>query len=89
MKLQYFPDTDTLYIDLRDEPSTESEEIAPDVIADYNAVGQIVGIGIDAASAKVDLTAVDVSNLPQVRVYSIAPQRPDVAAVGASAARAS
>jgi len=88
MKIQYFPDTDTLYIDLRDEPSTESEEIAPDVVADYNAAGQIVGISIDVASAKVDLTAVDISDLPHVRVYSTPPQQPEAVAVGASAAHA-
>ncbi len=86
MKLQYFPDTDTLYIDLRSEPSTESEEIAPDVVADYNASGQIVGIGIDLASTKIDLTAVDIRDLPHVHVFSQAAQRPEATAVGASAA---
>ncbi len=88
MKLQYFPDTDILYIDLRDEPSTESEEIAPDVVADYNATGQIVGISIDSASTKVDLAAVDVRDLPHVRVYSTPAQPPEAVAVGASAAHA-
>ncbi len=88
MKLQYFPDTDTLYVDLRDEPATESEEIAPDVVADYNTAGQIVGISIDSASTKVDLTAVDVRDLPHVRVYSTPPQQPEAVAVGASAAHA-
>ncbi len=88
MKLQYFPDTDTLYIDLRNEPSTESEEIAPDVVADYNTAGQIVGISIDSASTKVDLTAVDVRDLPHVRVYSTPPQQPEAIVVGASAAHA-
>ena len=36
MKLHYYPETDMLYIDLLDEPSVESEEIAPDIIVDYN-----------------------------------------------------
>ncbi len=88
MKIHYFPDTDTLYIDLRNEPSTESEEIAPDVVADYNTAGQIVGISIDSASTKVDLAAVDVRDLPHVRVYSTPPQQPEAVAVGASAAHA-
>ncbi len=88
MKPQYFPDTDTLYIDLRNEPSTESEEIAPDVVADYNTAGQIVGISIDSASTKVDLTAVDARDLPHVRVYSTPPQQPEAIAVGASVAHA-
>ncbi len=88
MKIHYFPDTDALYIDLRNEPSTESEEIAPDVVADYNTAGQIVGISIDSASTKVDLTAVDISDLPHVRVHSTPAQTPEAVAVGASAAHA-
>ena len=34
MKIQYFPETDTLSIRLNDKPSIESEEIAPDVVVD-------------------------------------------------------
>jgi uncharacterized protein YuzE len=32
MKIQYFPETDTLSIRLNDKANTESEEIAPDVV---------------------------------------------------------
>jgi uncharacterized protein YuzE len=32
MKIQYFPDTDTLYIDLADRPSVESEVIHENLI---------------------------------------------------------
>jgi uncharacterized protein YuzE len=54
MKLRYFPNTDTLYINLKERPSPESEEIAPEVIVDFDSDGDVVGITIDQASNKLD-----------------------------------
>jgi uncharacterized protein YuzE len=64
MKLNYYPDTDSLYIDLSEETSVESREISAGVVLDYDAEGNLVGIDIDNASAKVDLHKVTVSKLP-------------------------
>lgn len=66
MKLEYFADTDSLYIDFRDQPSVESAEIASGVIVDYDAHGRVVGIDIDNGSRNVDLTRVVLSKLPGV-----------------------
>ena len=55
MKLSYHPDTDSLYIDLSEQPSAESREISAGVVLDYNAQGNLVGIDIDNASRKVQL----------------------------------
>jgi uncharacterized protein YuzE len=54
MKVQYFPDTDTLHLTLQDEPSVESEEVSPDIILDFDANGNVIGITIDQASRKPD-----------------------------------
>ena len=64
MKLNYFPETDSLYIDLSEQPSTESREISEGVVLDYDASGNLVGIDIDNASAKVDLANLTLSRLP-------------------------
>lgn len=64
MKLDYFADTDTLYIGLVDRPSVESEEIADGIVVDYDAAGQVVGIEIDPASGKVDLERLQLAGLP-------------------------
>jgi uncharacterized protein YuzE len=64
MKLSYFPDTDSLYIDLAEHPSTHSREVSEGVVLDYDAAGNLVGIDIDNASTKVDLAALVVSRLP-------------------------
>jgi len=64
MKVNYFPDTDSLYIDLSERPSTESREISEGVVLDYDASGNLVGIDIDNASTKVELHRFVVSKIP-------------------------
>ncbi len=64
MKLNYYAETDSLYIDLAMAPSSESREISGGVILDYDAVGNLVGIDIDNASIKVELKELILSNLP-------------------------
>lgn len=64
MKLNYHPDTDSLYIDLSGQPSVESREVSEGVVLDYDASGNLVGIDIDNASSKVDLDHLVLSKLP-------------------------
>jgi uncharacterized protein YuzE len=64
MKVNYFPDTDSLYIDLSERTSTESREVSEGVVLDYDSDGNLVGIDIDNASAKVQLDKLTVSKLP-------------------------
>ena len=55
MILNYYPETDSLYINLSEQPSVESQEISEGILLDYDADGQLVGIDIDNASNKVDM----------------------------------
>jgi uncharacterized protein YuzE len=64
MKLHYYRETDSLYIDLVDRPSVESRQVAPGVVLDFDASGVLVGIDIDHASRKLDLTKVETIALP-------------------------
>ena len=64
MKINYFPDTDSLYIDLSEQPSAESREVSEGVVLDYDASGNLVGIDIDNASTKVELHRFVVSKIP-------------------------
>ena len=64
MKLEYFADTDSLYVDFRNQPSVESAEISTGIVVDYDADGRVAGIDIDNASRKVDLTRVVLNRLP-------------------------
>ena len=64
MKISYYPDTDSLYIDLSEQPSAESREISVGVVLDYDAQGRLVGIDIDNASNKVELKRLTLTKLP-------------------------
>ena len=64
MKLSYYPETDSLYIDLASRPSTESQEVSEGVVLDYDAQGNLVGIDIDHASWKLNLREVITSQIP-------------------------
>ena len=64
MKLNYYPETDSLYIDLSELPSVESREISEGVILDYDTDGRLVGIDIDNASHKVEMEKLILSKLP-------------------------
>lgn len=55
MKLAYYANTDSLYIDLSEQTSVSSREVSEGVVLDYDAAGQLVGIDIDNASRKVQL----------------------------------
>ena len=64
MKLNYYPETDSLYIDLSEKASVESREISEGVVLDYDAEGNLVGIDIDNASTKVQLKELSLRKLP-------------------------
>lgn len=64
MKFNYYPDTDSLYIELRDQPGAEAREIAPGVVLDFDDEGQLVGIDIDHASRSVNLSELQATSLP-------------------------
>jgi uncharacterized protein YuzE len=66
MKLNYYSDTDSLYIDLSEQPSVESREISEGIVLDYDAAGNLVGIDIDNASRKVELNKLTLNKLPAV-----------------------
>ena len=64
MKLSYYPETDSLYIDLSDQPSAMSQEVREGVVLDYDAEGRLSGIDIDNASKEIDLGEVVLEKIP-------------------------
>ena len=60
MIFEYHPDTDMLYIKLGAGVSTESEEVAPGIVLDFDERDQVIGIEIEDAStlARVTLSPV-------------------------------
>ena len=64
MKLHYYPETDSLYIELTSAPGAEAREIVEGLVVDLDADGNVVGLDIDHASRKLDLTKVETIALP-------------------------
>ncbi len=64
MKLHYYPETDSLYIELRSEPGNKTREIAEGLNVDFNAKGEVVGLDIENASRHLDLTTLETVALP-------------------------
>jgi uncharacterized protein YuzE len=64
VKLHYYPETDSLYIELKDTPGVETREIADGLNADLDADGVVVGLDIDRAAATLDLSTLEAVALP-------------------------
>jgi uncharacterized protein YuzE len=64
MKINYYPDTDSLYIDLSYKASVDSVEVSPGVVLDYDEQGNLVGIDLDEASTKLEITELILNRLP-------------------------
>ncbi len=66
MKMHYDPVTDSLYLEFSERAGTDTVEIAPGVVADFAADGSLVGLDIDHASQKLDLSRLETVGLPQI-----------------------
>lgn len=52
MKIRYFPDTDTLFIEFRDTPVVETRDLDEDTLLEVDAQGNICAITIEHASTR-------------------------------------
>jgi uncharacterized protein YuzE len=59
MKLHYYPETDGLYIELKDIPGVQAREVALSLNVDLDEKGEVVGFDIDHASRKLDLSKIE------------------------------
>lgn len=60
MKVSYYPETDSLYIELSDKPGADSQEVKPGIVLDLDEDGDLVGLDIDQASKKVSLSKLEI-----------------------------
>ena len=71
MKLHYYPETDSLYMEFSERPGVETREVCEGVNVDLDSRGNLVGFDIDSASRVLDLTHLEATTLP-LRSYQIA-----------------
>lgn len=58
MKIRYFADTDTLWIELSDAAIAQTRDLADDTLVDVDAHGQVCAITMEHASSRVDVSGV-------------------------------
>jgi len=63
MKVHYFDDTDTLYIEFRSDTIVESRDLDHDTVLDLDAEGQVCAITMEHASQRTDLPDIKVEGL--------------------------
>jgi uncharacterized protein YuzE len=58
MKIRYFQDTDTFYIEFRSAGVAETRDLDEDTLLDLDAEGKICGITVEHARTRVEEVAV-------------------------------
>ena len=64
MKLHYYPETDSLYVELKAGPGAETREVSDGLNVDLDAAGGVLGFDIDHASKRFDLSKLETEALP-------------------------
>ncbi len=64
MKLHYYPETDSLYVEFKTGPGTETVEVTEGLNVDLDEEGAVVGFDIDYASRRLDLSTLETTALP-------------------------
>jgi uncharacterized protein YuzE len=72
VRLFYYPETDSLYVEFQDRPSVDTREIWPDIRLDMDEEERPVGLDIDHASLSLDLNVLEARGLPHVSVSGAA-----------------
>jgi len=55
MKIRYFQDTDTLYIEFKETPVAETRDLDENTLLDVDRDGNICGITVEHASERTDI----------------------------------
>ena len=63
MKVLYFEDTDTLYIEFRDADISETRELDEDTLIDVDATGAVCAITFEHASRRTDVNHLHVEGI--------------------------
>ena len=63
MKVSYFADTDTLYIELKSTGVVETRDLDENTLLDVDAQGNIVSITMEHASRRTDIQNITLSGI--------------------------
>ena len=63
MKMSYFDDTDTLYIEFKGDTVAETKDLDENTILDLDADGNIIAITVEHASKRTDVHQITLSGI--------------------------
>ena len=64
MKFQYYPETDSLYVEFKAGPGAETREVLDELNVDLDVNGSVLGFDIDHASKRFDLSTLETKPPP-------------------------
>ena len=64
MKIKYFQDTDTLYIEFRPVEAAETRDLDENTLLEIDSDGKICGITVEHASDRTDIPAFSFEQIP-------------------------
>jgi len=64
MKIRYFAETDTLYIEFRDVPVVETRDLDENTLLDLDAEGAIAAITVEHASDRAGIPTFSYEQVP-------------------------
>jgi uncharacterized protein YuzE len=65
MKVKYFSDTDTAYIEFSNQDVAETRDINENILIDLDKNGQLVGMTIEHADAQANLSEISFQQMTQ------------------------
>jgi len=63
MKMNYYDDTDTLYIEFRESDVVETKDLDENTLLDLDQDGQIIAITVEHASQRTDINNLVLSGI--------------------------
>lgn len=67
MKVEYYPDTDSLYIQLKEGEEATGKEVERGIVFHYDDAGAVVSLEMDSFASKlVDIKALEASGIDRV-----------------------
>jgi uncharacterized protein YuzE len=63
MKVKYFEETDTLYIEFREQEIAESKDLDENTVLDIDAEGNVCAITFEHASQRTDISHLSVEGI--------------------------
>lgn len=67
MKIEFYKETDSMYISFTEKPSKSTVEISEFVNADLDENGILIGLDIHGNASKFDFDELEFKNIPQIK----------------------